>query len=79
MRHKKCIFGSYFLARAVQQKALEYGQRVRTAIPKGLASDPMDGITSQGDRPIRLGALAAGAGDLVDGRRTEAVVQGGAK
>ena len=41
---------------------------------EGLPSDLGAWVTSWGDRPIRLGALAAGAGDLVADRRTEAVV-----
>jgi len=52
---------------------------VQTAVPRGMASNPGAQITSQGGRPIRLGALVAGAGDLTDGRRTKAVVLGGAK
>ena len=52
---------------------------VRTAIPRGLASDLGARVTSRGDRPSRLGALAAGAEDFVVGQRAEAVVPGGAK
>ena len=64
---------------AVRQKALKDSLGVRTATLRGPVPDPVARVTNLGGVPIKSGARAAGMSDLRGGRRTKAVVIGGAK
>ena len=77
--NKSCALESHSLARAVQWRAPEDGTGVRASIPRSLTFGLGSLVPGRGERLLRLEALATSAGGLVDGRRTEAVVPGGAK